>query len=330
MMNRLKKALEALESSDLDQIDMARTRALLKAYDHHYGHIDLKATAVEQQVAVELHRSPWKFVGAIDTLCRDGSGNNVMVEHKTTSLDVSNLSSPYFTTLSFNLQISAYHMAQELLGDPISQTVYDVVRKPTTKPKAIPRGSEGRLGTRSEIEECGTYYGHSVPVDSENIPDFETFELYEHRLMHMFIADKEKYFVRYGQIRRSRNDIIDTYEFLNDMVEDIERCRERNVWHMNGSSCQQYGSSCEYLSLCRGVDSPDSDAWVKREGSSLSGSENLSCSRIRCFQSCPRKHYWRYEYGIERRRERSQALRVGSAFHLAMEAWWGIEVKEAV
>lgn len=45
----------------------------------------------------------------------------------------------------------------------------------------------------------------------------------------------------------------------------------------------------------------------------------ITHSRLACFRSCPRKHYWRYEVGL-RPEETSMPLRIGSAFHRALEA----------
>jgi len=45
----------------------------------------------------------------------------------------------------------------------------------------------------------------------------------------------------------------------------------------------------------------------------------LTHSRLACFRACPRKHYLRYELGL-RPAETGYALRVGSAFHAALEA----------
>lgn len=47
--------------------------------------------------------------------------------------------------------------------------------------------------------------------------------------------------------------------------------------------------------------------------------EKLTHSRLSCFRQCPRKHLIRYEWGI-RPEETGLALRVGSAFHAALEA----------
>jgi len=45
----------------------------------------------------------------------------------------------------------------------------------------------------------------------------------------------------------------------------------------------------------------------------------LTNSRLACFRACPRKHYLRYQLGL-RPAEEGLALRVGSAFHRALEA----------
>jgi hypothetical protein len=45
----------------------------------------------------------------------------------------------------------------------------------------------------------------------------------------------------------------------------------------------------------------------------------LTNSRLACFRACPRRHYLKYELGL-RAADESLALRVGSAFHRALEA----------
>jgi hypothetical protein len=57
--------------------------------------------------------------------------------------------------------------------------------------------------------------------------------------------------------------------------------------------------------------------------------ELLTASRMAALLACPRKHFWRYELGL-RRTVDADALRFGSAWHLAMEARWkGADVSAA-
>ena len=46
--------------------------------------------------------------------------------------------------------------------------------------------------------------------------------------------------------------------------------------------------------------------------------ETLTHSRMACFRACPRKHQIAYEFGI-RKEDESLPLRIGSAFHLALD-----------
>lgn len=49
--------------------------------------------------------------------------------------------------------------------------------------------------------------------------------------------------------------------------------------------------------------------------------ELLTASRLTCLLSCPRKHFYRYECGLEST-TKSEALRFGTAWHARMEARW--------
>lgn len=56
----------------------------------------------------------------------------------------------------------------------------------------------------------------------------------------------------------------------------------------------------------------------------------LTSSRLSALLACPRKHFWRYEVGLQSDSD-SLALRFGSAWHAAMEARWrGAEFEAAL
>jgi len=50
--------------------------------------------------------------------------------------------------------------------------------------------------------------------------------------------------------------------------------------------------------------------------------ELLTASRMNCLVACPRKHFWRYEIGLQTLP--GTALRFGSAWHAAMESRWNL------
>jgi len=51
----------------------------------------------------------------------------------------------------------------------------------------------------------------------------------------------------------------------------------------------------------------------------MSQTSRLTATRLASLRRCPRQHYYRYELGLSRTREKD-ALRLGSAFHAGMEA----------
>jgi len=58
--------------------------------------------------------------------------------------------------------------------------------------------------------------------------------------------------------------------------------------------------------------------------------ELLTASRMAALLGCPRKHFWRYELGLEALVD-SHALRFGSAWHAAMEGRWrGMECEDVI
>lgn len=48
----------------------------------------------------------------------------------------------------------------------------------------------------------------------------------------------------------------------------------------------------------------------------------LTSSRLKCWQSCPRAHHYRYEVGLAPVDEPRGALAFGTAIHAGLEAWW--------
>jgi hypothetical protein len=140
---------------DLDLETKAKWYALLYGYDLCWGGQAWKTVAVEKEVLFEIPRTAWSFTAKIDTLAT-GEGNHlVMVEHKTTTQDLSKRTSVYFSKLSFDEQISRYHLAQWLENNPLDQTIYDVIRKISSKPKKL---------IKRDIKEirAGSYCGEDV------------------------------------------------------------------------------------------------------------------------------------------------------------------------
>ena len=324
-MTRLLKALSVIaESEDITEFDKVRAAALMTGYDRHWGEQTWDTVAVEKEGSFEIPQTAWSYGGKIDTLATGNGSSLVMIEHKTPTQDLSKKTAVYFSKLSFDEQISRYHLAQWLMEEPLDQTIYDVIRKIVTKPK--------RLTTADKVEiEGGTYKGHELP--SEAVPEAlelerEDLRLYQLRVRGEVLDDPERYFLRKGNIQRSTEQLVETLAVLQQLAVDIDNSDAYNHWYQNTQACNMYNSPCEFLPLCMGISDPGSDTWVERTGSSISGPRVLSHSRASCFQLCRRKYYWRYVEGIKRDEASSPALTFGSAIHQALEAWWFSNDKE--
>jgi len=317
------KHLSAIENYDMDSLEKAKLRALILGYFYVYSKDKWYAVDVERKFQIELETKPFKFVGMIDTLVTQEGYGLSMLEHKTTINPLDDLSHPYFRKLSYDLQVSAYHLAQLLMEEELEQTIYDVIRKPQIRPKKI---------TKAMLEEIedGEYAGLPFTDEAPEIElgQLETPGLYEMRLFSNIIKEPKKYYRRVGGIRRTTEQCQETYKMLNEIADDILECHRRGRWHQNSSACSKYGSPCEYMSICCGVSDPSSDRWKKRQGSDLSGEFNLSVSRIHCFFECRRKYYYRYVEGIERNSEKPLALTFGGAFHECLESFWNSTRKD--
>jgi hypothetical protein len=324
-MTPLQKSLEILKCSELEAIELAKAKALMVGYDLKWGEQQWHTEGVEDVVGFEIGDTGWTYKGKVDTLVSGYGHDLVMMEHKTTTQDLSDQLHPYFTRLTHEGQVSRYHLALYLEDKPISQTVYDVIRKLSIKPKSIPIGTPKKLlGSRLELQERNQYYGYDVGehMDWESTPATEDIRLYYLRCLHTVTTQHEKYYVRVGNITRDNEALKDTYTQLLQIVDDIQRAEARGAWYQNTNSCNSYNSPCEYLSLCRGLSSESDVVWRERKGGETSGDTTLSHSKASCFMSCRRKYYYRYVRKIEPDRPASAALTFGSAIHLALEEYW--------
>src|SRR5437867_1704904 len=106
------------------------------------------------------------------------------------------------------------------------------------------------------------------------------------------------------------------------------------IWtpHRNSGACMMWGRPCEYLGLCSGYDTPDSDKWRTRDSAHPEvdlPADVLTHSRIRCYQTCKRMHHYRYDLRLERPDdETAESLVFGQLLHRALESYYNALRKE--
>jgi len=325
-MTSTQAAYDAIDAAKPDAITRAKCRALITGYDARYKDAGLTCESAEEWFRLPVVNPATGCSSRTFTQlgCYDGivshAGRRFLLEHKTTSEQIADPNAVYWRTRTIDQQVSMYALANWQSGEKIDGTIYDVIKKPTIRPKSIPKGSPkaDRLaawGTQQEIVRFGTYCGFDVPVDESRTT--ETPDLYEMRLTADTLERPAVYFQR-RIIPRLDSDILEWANELWDVGQDILAARNNERWYRNSGACSLYGAPCEYLSLCSGHDDTDSDNWESK----VSSKNTLSHSRIRCFQTCRRKYFYRYEMGIQKaEQEEREALYFGSIFHAALEAW---------
>lgn len=345
------------EDATEDQLlDAHKAWAQVCGYDRRWRDMPYEVLAVEGEFVVPVvdpasGKTSERFVmaGKRDGMIRH-EDEVYGLEHKTCSEEIHTPDAPYWRKLAIDSQVNTYALSSWQEGVKIAGMLYDVIRKPTIRPARItkkPKKGEPNIGTLEELTQDGTYYGRHA--DEEEVSAAvetgrETPYLYGCRLLDDCTARPDYYYQR-RMIYRLDRDLLEWAEELWSIKGDIaitqlqsmQSDRQQVCWPRNSGSCMNFGTPCEYLGLCSGYDTVDSDNWVRRvtphhELDAQSDSKHwevLTHSSVRTFQTCKRKAYYRYELRLDRAdREPSAALYYGSLIHTALEAWWSFFLKE--
>ncbi|MBN1456572.1 MAG: PD-(D/E)XK nuclease family protein [Sedimentisphaerales bacterium] len=277
-------------ASDEVFIEKSILGSLLKAYFWRWQDMDNSMKIIASELPFNLplinphtgQEQGFSVAGKIDKIVQLEDGRLAVMEHKTTSDDLDPTSN-YWKRLRIDLQISIYTLAAQSLGYPVEAVLYDVVRKPVTKPKQLTQGQTKHL------LETGNYLaklnGHeltigSYSVDSQKEPltvvvgdEFaevtegvkaisitETFNMFGDRVF-ADMCDRYDYFFARREIPRLESDINQTRLSLWQYAQMLTRCEKDNCWPMNDDGCVGFGT-CSYFDLCTGGFDPFTDNYI--------------------------------------------------------------------
>lgn len=335
MMTPLQSALTVLDAAATEDnwIASAMASGLMTGYDSRWRKANQSMEVLECEktyvapltnLTTGKDSRTYRLAGKIDKLVADDNAV-VLYDHKTTSQDISNPDSPYWRQLIVEGQPLHYELLLLANAVRLDRVVWDVIRKPGIRPKKLAKAD------RAAVVSLGTYTG--LPV-SQATRDYlvnievENAELYAMRVGYECISDPDRYFQR-RSVPHLQEELIEYAEELWDLGQEVRLCRNTGRNYRNSGACMLYGSPCKFLGLCSGHDTVDSDKWQKREnvfpelGEASGELDILTNSRLRCFQTCRRKHFYEYELAIERvEEEEKEALAFGSLMHAALDAWW--------
>jgi hypothetical protein len=320
-------ALEAIPGLCSDLLLQAKMRALLRAYHARWGAQEVDVMEIEQVVDSELFNPAtgaksrsFQMAGKKDILLEE-SDRAWLMDHKTCSEDITDPSAPYWKQLVVEGQHLHYALLEHLHGRRVEGAIWDVMRKPSISPRQISKADLTSISVTSK------YFGQEVAKsDLEEARDTsrENFTLYEYRLFWDATQIRPEWYFQRQRVARLDHELLEYAGELWGHTQDILIARRENRHPRNSGACMNYGRPCKFLGICSGHDTPDSDKWQKKqwvhnELPILDNSEGkgfLTNSRVRCFQTCRRKHYFDYELGIDRAEaEEVESLQFGTTWH---------------
>ena len=271
-------------NDDAGLIEREQIARLLSGYFWRWSAVTMEVIDSEIPFDVDLvnpetGRSSRLFTeaGVIDAIVRLPDGRLALMEHKTTGSGIEP-ESDYWQRLLIDSQISIYWAAAHAKGHAIETTIYDVIRKPTIKPKAVPQGKiklvekmgapQAALqkdfhgiveGTQAEIFTYDTYFNEPCEWNEWlTMPNFpgETSAMYGARLTHD-IGQRPDYYYARQEIPRLPADLDEGAWDVWQTAKMIRECQKFNRWPRNTSACIGFGR-CEYFNLCTGGYDPTS------------------------------------------------------------------------
>jgi len=226
---------------ELDPFERARLEILYTGYTARWDAAGWRVEAVEREFQYPIDR--WTVAGKIDLIVRLPSGQVWIVEHKTTSEDISP-GSPYWQKLRLDSQISTYLEGARSIGyDPVG-CIYDVIARPALRPlKATPE--ESRKYTKA-----GFLYANQRATD-------ETVEEYAERLKADILDAPDRYYQR-GEVVRLEREREAAAQDLLDTARSIDDAQLTRRWPRTPEACFGWNRPCDYWAICTGQASTDS------------------------------------------------------------------------
>jgi hypothetical protein len=237
----LNHALRAVAGRAADPFVQVRCDELLRGYDARWTGQQFEVVGVEEEFRAPLINPEtmqpsrtWRLGGKIDARAVAPDGRRLIVEHKTSSEDISP-AADYWLKLQMDPQLSIYFIGAESLGWPPDGALYDVVLKPLQRP------AKATLEADRKHKKDGTLYANQRETD-------ETPEEYRARVREAIEAAPERYFQR-REIPRTESQLAD---FLYDAWAQGRDMREAHLAGRaprNSDACFAYGK-CPMWEIC--------------------------------------------------------------------------------
>lgn len=192
--------------------------------------------------------------GKRDKLVTLADGRVAVMEHKTTS-DSLEPDSDYWRRLKIDQQISLYMLAAKDQGIDAATVLYDVIRKPTIKPRMVPDvDSDGckvvldQAGERVKNRDGSWKQAGDTEKGYFLQQRRETPQEWRERL-HADIESRPEWYFARQEIPRISSDLDEFRRELWQQAQDIGNARKSGLWYRNAGACTGM-FRCEYFDVC--------------------------------------------------------------------------------
>ena len=232
---------------EIDPYERAKCRAMILGYHARWGAADLEILAVEVHFRAPLVNPATgresftrQLGGQIDVIVRTPDGRTWIMEHKSTSEDVS-ISGNYWRKLRMDAQLSTYFVGARGLGYECAGAMYDAARKPGLKPY--------KKTENIRLKKDGTPYANTRLED-------ETPEEYEARCVAAIAEDPDAYLHR-GIVTRSAEEMREAAADTWDTVRMMRESELAGRFPRNDAGCEYMHQMCDFFDVCTGFASLD-------------------------------------------------------------------------
>mgnify|MGYP001578363961 CR=1 FL=1 len=184
------------------QLIASKCRALMFGYQARWAGDVWRPIALEAEVVAPIINPStgrasrtWRQAAKLDGVVTDEI-RAVVLEHKTTSDEIDDPSCAYRRRLQIDSQLSAYLRYGKQLGVKLEGSLYDVIRKPNSRPKEIFKKDRQRI--RQEATYFGQRVSHEEVITLSDAPDaVESLALLEARLRATLVDEGQRYYQRW-------------------------------------------------------------------------------------------------------------------------------------
>src|SRR5579884_1099722 len=293
------------KAAGTDLITGALCRGLLSGYERRWGVPDWAVDGVEKLMHTPASAG-YHLAGKIDLGFRftDRGGRRILCDHKTTGGQISDKASHYWEHLDIDTQVSHYMLIALANGQPFSQVLWDVVKRPDIRPRRIgPKEVEA-------LQTNGTYFG--LRVRDEAVArtaialKLESAALLELRMVRDCVEWRPDYYFARGDVFRTEAELAEYSAELTDYMQRLHLAQKRfaetgQLPSRNPGACQMFNRPCPFMALCSGHDSPNSAKWTRKPTThreldgvpaELDSFKFVTNSSMSVFRACPRRHHY--------------------------------------